>query len=225
MKPSAIRIVDFSGGTDFRQSLDATRNLIGATAGLFVDGDVYAPTGPLAHVEFVSSDGPAVLTAALHAETLVLHLASHMHGRGEGEPAFFGRDDEITVSQVAAWLTEQGQGIYAACVYVDGCNGGTRKFVRAMRDCLEAPVTYVASQRMVGEPECTLFARQLLWGTAAAQGQGSGPARPDGRCRRTRSGCLPGGNRCRVPVHRGEGRTEQSRSSRIRRVMEIVTYR
>lgn len=175
MKPSAIRIVDFSGGTDFRQSLDATRNLIGATAGLFVDGDVYAPTDPLAHVEFVSSDGPAVLTAALHAETLVLHLASHMHGRGEGEPAFFGRDDEITVSQVAAWLTEQGQGIYASCVYVDGCNGGTHKFVRAMRDCLEAPVTYVASRRVVSDPECTLFAANFYGALLQRKGKGQDP--------------------------------------------------
>lgn len=177
MKPSVIRIVDFSGGTDFHRSLEATRNLIVATAALYEvsEAGIYAPVAPLAHVEVVSSADAAVVTAALHAETLVLHLASHMHGRGKGEPAFYGREDRMAVSEVAIWLAEQSQGIYAGCVYVDGCNGGTRRFVSAMRDCLETPVTYIASRRMTTEPECTLFAANFYGTLLQRKGKGQDP--------------------------------------------------
>lgn len=106
MRSPTIRIVDFSSGTDFHQSLAATRSLISATAATYewCDDEHYVPSEPLAHIESVVSDQPDILTAALHAETLVLHLASHMHGRGEGEPGFHGRDGEITVAEVASWL-------------------------------------------------------------------------------------------------------------------------
>lgn len=176
MRTPTIRIVDFSGGTDFHRSLEATRNLIMATAALYeAKSGVYAPAEPLAHVEVASSADPAILTAALHAETLVLHLASHMRGRGEGEPAFYGRENEISVLDVAGWLTHRGRGIYADCVYVDGCNGGTRKFISAMRDCLEAPATYIASRRAVTESECTLFAASFYGALLQRKGKGQDP--------------------------------------------------
>lgn len=178
MKSPTIRIVDFSGGTDFHQSLAATRSLIASTAATYewCDDEHYLPSEPLAHVESVVSDQQDILTAALHAETLVLHLASHMHGRGEGEPAFYGRGGEIPVATVAGWLKEQSRGIYADCVYVDGCNGGTRKFISAMRDCLEWPVTYIASRRMVTEPECTLFAANFYGALLQRKGKGEDQA-------------------------------------------------
>lgn len=177
MRTPTIRIVDFSGGTDFHHSLAATRNLILATAALWEERDdgVYAPAGPLAHVEKVSSADQDVLTAALHAEALVLHLASHMNGRSTDSPSLFGRDHEVEVATVAEWLADQERGIYAACLYVDGCNGGTQKFIRAMRDCLEVPVTYIGSRRMVTEPQCTLFAANFYGALLQRKGKGEEP--------------------------------------------------
>ncbi|WP_022924589.1 hypothetical protein [Serinicoccus marinus] len=175
MRTPTIRIVDFSGGTDFHHSLEATRNLILSTAALWEESEdgIYAPAEPLAHVEKVSSADTAVLTAALHAEALVLHLASHMNGRGSDAPSLVGRDSDVEVSTVAGWLETQGRGIYAACLYVDGCNGGTQKFT--MRDCLEAPVTYIGARRMVTEPECTLFAANFYGGLLQRKGKGLDP--------------------------------------------------
>lgn len=178
MRTPTIRLVDFSGGSDFRESVAATENLIRASAARFYEDD--SPAEPLAHVELVSTDDTAITTAALHAECQVLHVSSHMQGRG-GDPAFQGRrynstDDApvILVSDVAAQLHEAGLGIVAECLYADGCNSGTRRFVRAVSDCLEEPLAYISSRRTVTEAECTLFAANFYAAFLSRRGKGKG---------------------------------------------------
>lgn len=58
---------------------------------------------------------------------------------------------------------------------VDGCNGGTGKFIAPMRDCLETPVTYVASRRTVTEAQCTLFAAMFYGALLQQRGKGRTP--------------------------------------------------
>ncbi|MFK5634038.1 hypothetical protein [Ornithinimicrobium sp. LYQ103] len=45
-----------------------------------------------------------------------------------------------------------------------------------MRDCLECEVTYIASRRMVTEPECTLFAANFYGALLQRKGKGLDPA-------------------------------------------------
>jgi len=143
MRSPTIRLVDFTGGAEFRDALTSTTSVIRsiASVGYFNDSDEWIPREPLAHVDFVSSADEAVLNTALAgSDLLVLHLASHTHGRGEGEPAFFRREHDLPVSTVAQHLQASGRGVAAACVLIDGCNGGTAAFSRAIRDCLQQDI-------------------------------------------------------------------------------------
>jgi hypothetical protein len=174
MRPTLVRLVDFSGGTDFHDALNSARGLIRAIAalGYYTDDDIWAPTEPTAHVDFVSSDEPGVLTAALTTQASVLHLASHVLGRGFDEPAFYGRAGDLPVSRVVHWLTDAGRGITAPCLFVDGCNGGTARFVRALRDCLAEPSLLIASRRMVSEGESTIFSACFYGALLQRKGRG-----------------------------------------------------
>jgi hypothetical protein len=177
MKPPTIRVIDFSGGSEFHDALASTTSTIRAIAALgsYTEDDVWARADAMAHVEFVSAHDEAVLAGALAADALVIHVASHMYGRGEGEPAFSRREEELPVGVVAGWLQERRRGIRAACLLADGCNAATARFRSAIRDCLETPVTYVASRRMVNEGESTLFAAAFYGALLQRKGKGQDP--------------------------------------------------
>jgi hypothetical protein len=179
VRPPTIRVIDFSGGSEFHDALASTTSTIRAIAalGTYTNDDVWAAADPMAHVEFVSAHDEAVLAGALASEALVIHVASHMHGRGDGEPAFYRRDAELPVGEVAGWLHDRQRGVRAACVLADGCNAGTARFRKAVRDCLEAPVTYVASRRTVNEGESALFAAAFYGALLQRKGKGQDPWR------------------------------------------------
>ena len=115
-----------SGGSEFHDALASTTSTIPAVAALgsYTDEDVWAPVDPMALAKFVSAHDEAVLVGALASEALVVHVASHMHDRGDGEPAFYRRDAELPVGEVAGWLDDRQRRIRAACVLAEAATPG-----------------------------------------------------------------------------------------------------
>lgn len=86
MRPSLIRLVDFSGGTEFHDALSSTRGIVRAIASLayVTDDGIWAPAEPTAHLDFVSSDNQDVLTAALTAEPPYCTLPAILSAAAQG---------------------------------------------------------------------------------------------------------------------------------------------
>lgn len=75
-------------------------------------------------------------------------------------PAFVNADEDLMVSfdALGDWAaTSLGQGISAGAILADGCKTGTGAWQKAVRDCLQGPVTYIGTSAMVSWYESTVF--------------------------------------------------------------------
>ena len=106
----------------------------------------------------------------------VIHIMAH--GASSPDDVGFWSDDDRTglnLTELAERFTVDEEGIEASTVIADCCNAAQGRFVRAIRDCLEQPITYIASKRSVGWHESTTFASAFYGAYFRDRGKGMTP--------------------------------------------------
>jgi hypothetical protein len=150
MRPRVVRLVDV--GLDARY--DASMSFVQATL-----RSINADYGdPIVDIEFVRARDEMTVAMALTAPAAVLHVMAH--GDHSEEPVFYSDDEKtvVSVDRLAQQAAEHGRGVRASTVFADGCSTGVGVWRRAVRDCLQGPVTYIGTTRAVGWHEGTVFA-------------------------------------------------------------------
>lgn len=131
---------------------------------------------PIADVNFVRSRDPRVVAASMMAPTSVLHVMAH--GEQADIPQFVSTDGRVKMD--LAYLHQQipmmGRGISAGAVLADGCKTATGVWQRAVRDCLQGPVTYIGTSAQVDWHDGTVFASVFYGALFRNRGKGASPA-------------------------------------------------
>lgn len=131
---------------------------------------------PVVDIDFVRSRDLEVVSAAFTAPCSVLHVMAH--GADAAEPQFLSTDRKTVVSmaELGQWCSSTGFGIQASAIVADGCKTGTGTWQRAVRDCLQGPVTYIGTTSKIGWHESTVFCSAFYGALFRSKGRGSTPA-------------------------------------------------
>jgi len=130
---------------------------VGAFAA-FVQGAV-VPFAAGGDVDVVRTRELATVLAALAEPAHVVHLIA----RGDASDDFIGFNDGddrtvLTVEELLLRAAGDERKFRAPGVIVDAPKSGSRRFVRAVRECITAPAAFVGAPGACGWPDSTLFA-------------------------------------------------------------------
>jgi hypothetical protein len=110
-------------------------------------------------IELVRTRELATLASALEQPAHVIHLVAHLDA--SAELIGFYRDDErtaFTVEELIRWFGAQGRRIRSAGFFADAGKAGSRRFVRAVRECSAGPVAFIGAAGDVTWSVSTAFA-------------------------------------------------------------------
>ncbi len=175
MKNRHIGLVDLGLDARFDVSMQFVQSVLHNINAHYVD-EAGAPV-PTADVDFVRSRDERTIMSALTAPYTVLHVMAH-GDHAEDEPSFWSSDGgtAITLSELASFLQQQGQGLQSGAVLADGCRTGVGVWKRAFRECLQGDVTYIGTSRNVGWYECTVYTSAFYAALLRNRGGGVAPA-------------------------------------------------
>ena len=168
MKPRLVTLLDLGLDEDFDASMSFVQGLLkNVNAGF---------THPILNVDFVRSRDTWTIDGAMRSRCSVLHVMSH--GDHEEGPTFSSSDEEteVNLESIADTMIEEGYGIKAGAILADGCKTGIGVWKRAIRDCIEDPVTYIGTTRKIGWHEPTVFGGAFYGALLRNRGRGSTPA-------------------------------------------------
>jgi len=126
-------------------------------------------------VNFVRTrDSPTILQA-LRTPSTVLHVMAH--GDHSEVPAFVSSDGktQITLDELADRMLREGAGVASPIVIADGCKTGIGLWQKALRNCLQGPVTYVGTSSSVGWHDSTVFCSAFYGALTRHKGRGVAP--------------------------------------------------
>lgn len=109
-------------------------------------------------IDYVRSRDPYTVGAAFTSPCNVLHVMAH--GEHEITPTFISTDGKtsLEMSELGVWAASTLQsGISTGAVLADGCKTGVGTWRKAVRDCLEGPITYIGTSAAVGWHEGAVF--------------------------------------------------------------------
>lgn len=131
---------------------------------------------PVLDINFIRTRDVDTITAGMTSPSNVLHVMAH--GDHSESPSFTSSDEKTTVSlsSLAERIQKEGSGIVAGCVIADGCKTGIGLWQRAIRDCLEQPITYIGTSKMIGWHEATVFFGAFYGALTRNKGAGSSAA-------------------------------------------------
>ena len=127
-------------------------------------------------VDFVRSRDLDTVFSTLTTECNVLHVMAH--GDADEGPSFVSTDGKVAMrwGSVADAAELTGRGVATGAIIADGCRTATGPWKRAIRDCLQGPITYVGTRRVVGWFEGTVFASCFYAALLRNRGSGISPA-------------------------------------------------
>lgn len=166
MRPARIRLVDLGFDRDFDSSRAFAQSLIQSLV-------TRAGDNPVAEVEFIRTRDFLTVKTALQSPAAVIHLVAHNLAKLD-DVGFWSDDEETAVSiiDLADDFAEDGHGIEAGVVFADACATAQGRFVRAIRDCIEGPITYIGATRAVDWRESTTFASAFYGAFFRDRGKG-----------------------------------------------------
>ncbi|MEM9034573.1 MAG: hypothetical protein AAGD18_08275 [Actinomycetota bacterium] len=129
--------------------------------------------GNLAEVELIRTRSHDILTAALTNEALVLHVNSH--GEADAEDILIHSEDEATKYSLLDLGEHLQQGtwpIAAPALFVDACSSGTKRFQRAIRDCIAAPTVLIGGRATVTWQHSTIWSAAFYGALLRRKGRG-----------------------------------------------------
>ncbi|WP_116997342.1 hypothetical protein [Desertimonas flava] len=135
-----------------------------------------AGDSPIAEVEFIRTRDSETVKAAFRSPAHVLHITAH--GDNGPDSLGFWSDDERTtfyLSDLAETFSDEGDGIEAPVILADCCASAQGRFVRAIRDCIEAPAVYIGARKSVDWRESTTFASAFYAAYFRNRGRGLTP--------------------------------------------------
>ena len=166
MRPARVRLIDLGLDRDFDTSMAFAQSLIQSLVTRAADKSV-------CEVEFIRTRDFYTVAAALQHPAHVIHLIAH--GDNSPDDVGFWSDDErsgVALTDLAEQFVADGEGIEASVIYADCCNSTRGRFVRAIRDCIELPVTYIGARRTVSWHESTTFAAAFYGAYFRDRGRG-----------------------------------------------------
>jgi hypothetical protein len=128
---------------------------------------------PVCDIDFVRSRDPWTVAAAFTATCDVMHVMSHADHLIT--PTFYSSDEktEVSFADLSAWAWDNsGGGIATGTVLADGCKTGTGVWQKAIRDCLEGPITYIGTSAQVGWYESGVFSAAFYSALLRNKGRG-----------------------------------------------------
>jgi hypothetical protein len=167
MRPTRVRLIDVGLDQSFDTSMSFAQSLIQS---LGYGGDDAAP---VAEIEFIRTRDALTVATALQAPAVVLHLMAH--GVTEPEHLGFWSDDgktSLTLVSLAEQFSDDREGIEAGVLFADCCSSAQGRFVKAIRDCIEQPITYIGAKRMISWHESTTFASAFYGAYFKDRGRG-----------------------------------------------------
>lgn len=168
MRPNRIRLVDLGFDSSFETSIEY---LVGMIEAFNVGWD-----GSLAEVELIRTRSQDVLTAALTGEALVLHVNSH--GEADAEDIVIHSEDETTkysLLDLGYYLQEEAWPIAAPAVFLDACSSGTKRFQRAIRECIAEPTVLIGGRASVTWQHTTIWSAAFYGALLRKKGRGVTP--------------------------------------------------
>jgi hypothetical protein len=132
---------------------------------------------PVCDIDFVRSRDPHTVAAAFTSSCDVLHVMAH--GDHEVTPTFSSTDGRtsIALDELGYWSADtRNSGIATGAVLADGCKTGTGIWQKAVRDCLNGPITYIGTSAMVGWHEGTVFCSAFYGSLFRNKGKGMNSA-------------------------------------------------
>jgi hypothetical protein len=168
VKPRRVTLIDLGLDTEFDTSMTFVQAVLqNVNAGYYE---------PVIEIEFIRTRDMPTIREALSTPTDVLHVMAH--GDHSEKPAFVSSDQKTQVSlpALADQMLEQGSGIAAPVVIADGCKTGIGIWQRAVRDCLQGPITYIGTSRLLGWHESTIFCSAFYGALTRNKGKGQGKA-------------------------------------------------
>lgn len=136
----------------------------------------YGHDSPIADVDFVRTRSLETVAIAFTAPVDVLHVMAH--GDATYEPTFTSTDGKTQLSMGAfgEWCADSGYGVSSGAVLADGCRTATGAWQKAVRDCLQGPITYIGTSAYVGWHDGTVFASAFYSALFRNKGKGATPS-------------------------------------------------
>ncbi|RYC05753.1 C25 family cysteine peptidase [Nocardioides zhouii] len=168
MKPRRITLVDLGLDSGFDASMTFVQGVLQNVNAGYEE--------PVIEIEFIRSRDMSTIREALSTPTDVLHVMAH--GDHSEEPTFVSSDEKTQVSlpALANQMLDQGAGIAAPVVVADGCKTGIGVWQKAVRDCLQGPITYIGTSRLLYWHESTVFCSAFYGALTRNKGKGKGKA-------------------------------------------------
>lgn len=131
---------------------------------------------PVVDVDFVRSRDLRTVMSAFTSSCDVLHVMAH--GDHQITPTFSSDDGklEIPLKSLGVYCADNGFGIGAAAILADGCKTGIGAWQRAVRDCLQGPVTYIGTSALINWHDSTVFCSAFYGALFRNKGRGITPA-------------------------------------------------
>lgn len=168
MKPRRVTLIDLGLDDGFDASMTFVQSVLqNVNAGY---------SEPVIEIDFVRTrDMPTILTA-LATPTDVLHVMAH--GDHSESPVFSSTDEktQVTLAALADRMLQRKAGIAAPVVIADGCKTGIGVWQRAIRDCLQGPITYIGTTRLLYWHESTVFCSGFYGALTRNKGRGRAKA-------------------------------------------------
>lgn len=164
MKNRQITLMDLGLDEGFNASMTFVQGVLSN-----VNAGYYSP---ILDIDFIRSRDPQTIAAGLTCPTNVLHVMAH--GDHSANPSFSSTDGKTTVDLklLARRIHDEGFGIVAGTVIADGCKTGIGVWQKSIRDCLEEPITYIGTSRLIGWHESTVFASAFYGAITRNKGAG-----------------------------------------------------
>jgi hypothetical protein len=168
VKPSIVRLVDLGLEADFGISMSFAQSMIRS---LTARRDI-----PIAEIEFTRTRDSRTVTSALQQRAHIVHVMAH----GSSDPddlGFWSSDDttSLTLTDLAERFRADEEGIETSVLLADCCGRSTERWVRAIRDCIEAPTAYIGSTRSVTWHESAAYASSFYAAYFKDRGRGVDP--------------------------------------------------
>ena len=127
---------------------------------------------PIVDVNFIRTRDLTTIQEALRTPSTVLHVMAH--GDHSEVPAFVSSDGktQVTLDALAGRMLDDGYGVASPIVIADGCKTGIGLWQRAIRNCLEGPITYVGTSAAVGWHDATVFCSAFYGALTRYKGAG-----------------------------------------------------
>src|SRR5437899_9309707 len=139
MRPARIRLVDLGFDRDFDTSMAFAQSLIQSLVARSGDS-------PVAEIEFIRTRDLLTVATALQNPAHIIHVIAH--GETSPDELGFWSDDNATslnLTELAETFVADGEGIEASVLVADCCSTAQGRFTRAVRDCIEQPITYIGA--------------------------------------------------------------------------------